>query len=103
MTNDINIYEDASFIDYYKNINTNEIHTFIYPEESTKIVQVKYGPDNRNVEIGFSYNEGYYYSNIDVEAKKLWSSDNYIYCVIPKECTLDVVGSECELMYLKGE
>lgn len=98
-----NIHDDASFVDYYKNINTNEIEIFVYPHENTKIALATYGLENRIIEIGFSYNGSYYHSTIDIESKKKWSDDNCIYCVIPKECALDVVGSNCSVTYPRGE
>lgn len=103
LVNDENIHDDASFIDFFKNIDTNELEVFVYPRQDTKLAKVTYGLDNAVVEIGFSYKGHYYYSNIDVVSKKMWSDDNCIYCVIPKECNLDVVGSDCDIQYIGRE
>lgn len=100
LVNEVNIKDDATFIDCFEDLNTNKMKIFVYPQEETKIVELKYSDDNENVAIGFSYEGTYYYSNIDVKYKKFWNNDNYIYCVIPKECVLEVVGVNCSVNYL---
>lgn len=93
---------DSAVLDFFKPIGADEIELFLFSDQTddTKLVQVDYDLDaNERIQAGFSYKGNYYYSEIDVSYKKSWSTDNSLYFVIPKKCSLDIVGTGCEIKY----
>lgn len=98
-----NINNNVTIVDYFKEVEDNDLQIFIFPEKqnSTKLVQIEYEVDkNNNIGVGFFYNNKYYYSSIDVAFKKSWSDDNKLFFVIPEESNMDIVGVNCTIEYL---
>lgn len=101
-----NIYESATMIDYFKDVDNNELSIFVYPnkENNTKLVQIDYNIEkNDMINLGFYYKNKYYYSSIDTQYKKNWSTDNSLFFVIPKESTLDIDDIDCKITYIGEE
>lgn len=97
-----NTGKNGAIVDFFKPVGVDEIALFLFSEQTTdtKLAQVTYGLEsNALIQAGFSYEDNYYYSEIDVNYKKSWSKDNRLYFVIPKECSLDIVGIDCEIVY----
>lgn len=92
MLNEENIMfldDNSIVVDYYYNKSDGNPKVFTKVSgSSNKILKITYDymeSYQEVFEIGFNYMGGDYYQNIDLNYKKIWSSDNILYFVVPDD------------------